>query len=400
VSSLAVLVMMTAVVFSLPMSAEGETKDWTVLLYNDGDNNLESYALTSLAQLKMVGSDDNVNFVVLTDTLSGVADLQYVEKDNLVSVGQEYGYPMEVNMASGDVLEEFIEIGVADFPADNYAVILWDHGGGWRGICWDDTTLEETGVDDFISMVEMRDAFQGAFEDTGEIIDVVGFDACLMAMPEVSYQLVGLADYAVFSEETISALSFPYDMIAEDLLAGSDMDGKEFAVSIAENYAEFYSGLTGFYDWTISVCNTEHMGELKDAVDYFGTELLEGIRLYMNFYQQDQIMADRYYYPYNVDLIGFADNIHADARIDDTGIKDAAREVSIAADACVDACFNGRHDVESTGLAIYLPSTNDGMHSMKTAYAEIPFAIETSWYDFTAAYSSFFGRTWAGERAK
>ena len=393
----AIAVLMT-VVFAAPISAGDETKDWTVMVYMDGDNSLESFAVINTDQLELVGSDANVNFVVLIDTMTGPADLLYIENGQSVSVGEKYGYPMEVNMADPAVLEQFIEIGVQDFPAEKYAVVLWDHGGGWRGICWDDTTLELTGVDDCITMTEMRDAFAGAYKETGEVIDMVGFDACLMAMPEVSYQLRDYASYLVYSEEVISAYSFPYDTIAAALVAEPTMDARAFAVCVAEEYADFYTSMSGFVDWTISVFDMTYMDDLKAAVDYFGAELLGSLSTYVNAYQAAYIQADRYYYPYNVDLIGFANNLIADPTIKDTGIRDAAQEVVMATDDCMFAVFNGQHNVDSTGLAIYLPSTHDGMKSIKDEYATIPFATETSWYDFCVAFSDFNGRTWVAEK--
>jgi len=393
----AIAVLMT-VVFAAPISAGDETKDWTVMVYMDGDNSLESFAVINTDQLELVGSDANVNFVVLIDTMTGPADLLYIENGQSVSVGEKYGYPMEVNMADPAVLEQFIEIGVQDFPAEKYAVVLWDHGGGWRGICWDDTTLELTGVDDCITMTEMRDAFAGAYKETGEVIDMVGFDACLMAMPEVSYQLRDYASFLVFSEETIPGLGFPYDMLAADLVADPTVDGEAFAVIIAKDYAAYYASMSGFVDVTISVFDMAYMDELTAAVDYLGSELLASLSTYVNAYQSDQIQADRYYYPYNVDLIGFAQNLIADTSIKDTGIRDAAQEVVIAADDCIVAAYNSIVNVGSTGLAIYFPSTQDGMHSIKEEYATIPFAVETSWYDFCMAFSDFTGRTWVATK--
>ncbi len=393
----AIAVLMT-VVFAAPMSAGDETKDWTVLVYMDGDNSLESFAVINTEQLELVGSDANVNFVVLIDTMTGPADLLYIENGQSVAVGEKYGYPKEVNMADPAVLEQFIEIGVQDFPAEKYAVILWDHGGGWRGICWDDTTLELTGVDDCITMTEMRDAFAGAYKETGEVIDMVGFDACLMAMPEVSYQLRDYASFLVFSEETIPGLGFPYDMFAADLIADPTVDGEALAVIIAKDYSAYYASMSGFVDVTISVFDMAYMDELTAAVDYLGSELLASLSTYVNAYQSDQIQADRYYYPYNVDLIGFAQNLIADTSIKDTGIRDAAQEVVIAADNCIVAAYNSIVNVGSTGLAIYFPSTQDGMHSIKEEYATIPFAVETSWYDFCLAFSDFTGRTWVATK--
>ena len=398
--AIAASAVMLAVVFSLPISAGDDVKDWTILVYLDGDNNLEVYGDMNVGWLMTTGSNDNVNYVVLYDKLSGEADLLYVEQNRTVSVGANYGYPKEVNMADPAVLEEFIEIGVNDFPAEKYCVILWDHGGGWRGICWDDTTFEETGVDDCITMVELRDAFAGAYETTGRVMDIVAFDACLMAMPEISYQVRDYASYVVFSEETVPGYGFPYDLFSAALNAEPTMDARAFSVCLVEKYAEFYSSIDGYIDWTMSAFDMAYMDGVTAAVDYLGQELLDSILYYMQAYQRDYIQADRYYYPYNTDLIGFAQNLIADTIIDDEGIKDAATQVVAAVDSAIVVSINGLHNVDSTGLAIYLPSTNDGMKSLKESYVDVPFALDTSWYEFCETFSNFFGRTWtyAGER--
>ena len=107
-------------------------------------------------------------------------------------------------------------------------------------------------------------------------------------------------------------------------------------------------------------------------------------------------MAQEYYYPYNIDLKGFALNLQSDMIIADEGIKDAAKMVEAAVDAGVIAYENGIHNYKSYGIAIYAPTTNDGMHHIKDTYDEVPFATETSWYDFVNAFSNFYGRVWAG----
>ena len=105
----------------------------------------------------------------------------------------------------------------------------------------------------------------------------------------------------------------------------------------------------------------------------------------------DAILAQEYYYPYNIDLMGFADNLLGDAVIDDDGIKEAAALVRDAVDDGIFACINGDHNYKSSGIAIYLPTTNEGMHHIKDTYIDVPFATETSWYDFVYAFSNFFG---------
>lgn len=394
-------IMMTiTMVFAMPMSAGETAKDWTFLVYLDGDNSLEYYVDVNIGWIEECGSDDNVNFVALVDTLTGPADLVYITEglDTSISVGADYGFPKEINMGDPAVLAEFIEIGIKEFPAEKYVLDLWDHGGGWRGICWDDSSIMEDGEADFISMVELREAFADAYDTTGVVLDAVAFDACLMAMPEVAYQCRDYVDYLAFSEETVPGFGFPYMTIAEDLTADPSMDGRELVTMIAENYGEYYSSISGYVDVTMSAMDMAYMDELTAAVDYLGTELLASLNSYMSVYQQDMIQADRYYYPYNVDLKGFAQNLVAEPLIKDLGIKEAAADVVEAVNGAVIIAVNSIHNVDSTGIAIYFPSTDDGMHSIKDTYYGIPFAMETSWYDFCFAFSNWEGRTWSAEK--
>ena len=76
------------------------------------------------------------------------------------------------------------------------------------------------------------------------------------------------------------------------------------------------------------------------------------------------------------------------------GCRDDDDYVSPTVEDGVVVSLNGFRSANSHGLCIYLPSTNDGMHSMKVGYDEVPFAVETSWYDFVWDFSNFYGRTW------
>lgn len=393
--AMAAVAMLVLVMVPASLSAGAEDTEWTFMVYLDADNNLETYGLMNLDWLENVGSEENVvNFVVLIDTYGEDAQLLYVEDGESTPTvditGVEHGYPKEVNMADPGTLTSFIDICCEEFPADKYALILWDHGGGWRGLCWDDTTYDETGDDDCITMVELRDAL----EASGQRFDVIGFDLCLMAMPEVAYQIRDYADYAVFSEETVPGAGFPYESIAQELVDCPEMDGAGLSEVIVREYAAYYEGMGGYMTWTISAFDMEYMEEVTEAVDMLGKELLESLRVYMQYYQVDLANAQKYYYPYNADLKGFAENLIADKLIKDDGIKMAAELVSAAVTNGIIACDNGPNSEGSYGMAIYIPSTNEGMHYIKDNYDEVPFAMETSWYEFALAFSNFHGRTW------
>ncbi|MBQ6428917.1 MAG: hypothetical protein IJK03_09085, partial [Oscillospiraceae bacterium] len=65
--------------------------------------------------------------------------------------------------------------GARYFPAENYALIIWDHGSGAiGGVCQDETTR------DSLSLTELRTAMRNS-PFVGEKLCWLGFDACLMA---------------------------------------------------------------------------------------------------------------------------------------------------------------------------------------------------------------------------
>jgi hypothetical protein len=410
IGAVAAAAMLAAMIVPVSMAAGDDGAKWTFAVYLDADNNLEPYALMNLEWLEKVGSTLDVNFVVLMDTYKAIKGTHWYEVDgpkepHIELVDGVYqnscdceliagGCPGELNMADPAVLEEFCEIVCSEYPAERNALILWDHGGGWRGLCWDDTTYELDDVDDCLTMVELRDALVNAKVVTNVVFDVIGFDLCLMAMPEVAYQVRDCADYVVFSEETVPAAGFPYDAIAEHLITEPTMSGSALSSVIVQDYAAYYGSTSGYVDWTISAFNMTYMGAMTDAVEDLGAALLAGLRVYMNSIQRDLIQAQEYYYPYNVDMKGFAMNLQADPIIKDMAIKTAAKAVQEVVELGVVDFENGLHNYKSYGMAIYAPSTNDGMHSMKDTYEDVPFAMDTGWYYFASAFSDFHGRTW------
>jgi len=129
-----------------------EDGSWTVLIYLMGDNDLEPYAVGDVFEMAEAGSNENVNIVTLVDRHPGYSDeeigpLGNFDGTTLVHVGREEIITAfdsgELNLGDPETLKSFLVAGVTEFPADRYALILWDHGGGWTGIGPDDTDGED-----------------------------------------------------------------------------------------------------------------------------------------------------------------------------------------------------------------------------------------------------------------
>jgi hypothetical protein len=70
-----------------------EQKEWTVLYYMDGCNDLEAYTANSFLDLESVGSDKNVNVV---------AEMGRISQEELKAINEKMGRPYEPTNIDGD----------------------------------------------------------------------------------------------------------------------------------------------------------------------------------------------------------------------------------------------------------------------------------------------------------
>lgn len=378
-SAIALLFVMPALMLSATTVAGDSRAMWTVMVYIDADNNLEPFGISNLQMLESVGSSANVKFVVLMDTYSGPAYLRLVTKTDQKQVA--WG---EVDMANPATMAKFIQEAKRIAPAERYAFVSWDHGAGWRGLNWDDTTELQTGASAYMDMKELRTAIV----DGGVVFDVFAFDQCLMAQPEVAYQLDGWVKYAVFSEETIYGQGFPYDVIASDLVAQPGLDGVGLSKLIVNDFAHYYNSLTWANDWTISAFDMNYMDDLTSAVKALATSSLAVIDTYRSQFKNDLVGSLNYYYHYYSDLEGYAIHVAEDKAIKDPAVTDAARKVISAIDGGIVLTVNSKHNLDSHGISIYFPSYKSSLYGYKAAYENVPFAIESGWLDFLKAFAA------------
>lgn len=362
------------------LAAPPVRSEWTVMVYLDADNNLEPYGWENLQMLEQVGSTSSVNFVVLMDTLSGPASLLYVNKGSVTTLA-DWG---EVNMADPATMTAFIHAAVKAEPAQRYAFIAWDHGAGWRGQCWDDTSTAQLGTSQYMNMTGLRDAVVGG----GIRFDVFAFDECMMAQPEVAYQLTGYADYLVFSEETVYGQGFPYEMLASDMVAHPGVNGLQLSKIMVQDFAQYYDSMTWANDWTISAFDMSYMGELTTAVTHLAGAQLSTLSMYRSQYKNDLSTTLSYYYPYYSDLKDYALNVYSDKKISDPSVKAAASEVIKAVSDSVVLSINSKHNYDSYGLSIYFPSYKSSYLGLKPLYDQVPFALVTGWLNWLQSFCS------------
>lgn len=255
--------------------------DWTIMVYLDADCDLWPWGFQNLNAMELADNHENVTVLVLFDNYDngkvGNTIIYRIthDTDNTTITSTVLENMGENNMGDPVTLVNFVEYGIANYPATHYAVVLWDHGGGWdcpppeyngadgvkrdgdmryredmeetKGVCWDFTDYW-----DHLTMLELKEAFENIARDTGENIDIVGFDACLMQMLEVSYQLKDNVRIMVASEEVELAPGWPYENILNTLASDPSITPETFAGVIIDNYANHYEKVYYFPYYTMS----------------------------------------------------------------------------------------------------------------------------------------------------
>lgn len=207
----------------------------TVMIYMCGSD-LESElgsATKDLEEILKASLSKNVNVVIETggakewqnETISHETNERYLVQDGELVLLDQLGLK---DMAEPKTLSDFISYSSTKFPADRYALILWDHGGG---------ALDGFAVDENFDMVPMKIyELEEALKDGGVFFDFIGFDACLMSTIEVALVLDDYADYMIASEETEPAGGWYYTDWLTKLSKNPSLDTLSLGEKIVDDY--------------------------------------------------------------------------------------------------------------------------------------------------------------------
>ncbi|MFB2976683.1 clostripain-related cysteine peptidase [Microseira sp. BLCC-F43] len=308
---------------------------WTWMVYMAGDNGkvfeqlkggkrlmapMEQQGYQDIQEMEAAGSTDEVAILVQFDTLS---DQEHTYRIYIRPNSEERVIENIPEQNTGDPrsLRDFIVWGIENYPAQHYAVILWNHGTGWkeddiyafarnrsvqlkasddevrslsrntrlssafflssilevmqledgesRAIAFDDSSL------DFLDNAKLQQAFREAEAQTGQKVSVIGMDACLMSMVEVAYQLRANANYMVASQEVEPLSGWPYTAILGSLTSNSGMTPQALAKLIVQEYGRYYEedSRGSLPQITQSATNLTEVEKLAEAVGRLATVL-------------------------------------------------------------------------------------------------------------------------------
>ena len=177
-------------------------------------------------------------------------------------------------MGKQSVLESFLEYGFNNYPADKTALILWNHGGGMQGACFNDTASGYC-VSDGLLGKEVVGAVSSAMSNcglTGQKLEWIGYDACMMQIQDLAEQYSPYFKYMLGSQELESGTGWDYDTWLDDLYAGKSTEA--ILKAAVDGFINDNGGVNDSYnDQTLSYLNLEYAASYKDAWEEFALAL-------------------------------------------------------------------------------------------------------------------------------
>jgi hypothetical protein len=364
---------------------EPGTAEWTLMFYMVGDNDLERYVTLDIQdELAQPGSNADVNVVAIADRHPGYDNaagdwtstkLFYVTQGMAATAENAAADWGERNMGDPQTLIDFVQWAQSNYPANRYALVLWDHGWGWRPyqVMWDETD------DDTLDLHEIDNAM-----DVLGPIDLVAYDACEMQMIEVEAAWRSYTPVVVASQENMGFNGFAYETALSALQANPSMTTEQFGIELAQTATD---------NWTIAVVTLNgNWDALVTAVDEWSVALMSGLPTYKAAYDAawsaTQDAEDRTH----KDLYDAAEEIKA--RVSDPTIQAKCQAVMDAVDTVILYEWHQRSYKDAHGIGIFWPKevadldepSSPQWNDFQYYQDYLAFSQLTHWDEFLDAY--------------
>lgn len=380
-------------------------KDDSVLLmvYLDAANSLETAGILDFQEIaagRFNSPSKEVRVLVLMDKISVQYEgdwtgtrLYLADKSGIKRLsGRINGVDLkstgdndELNMGQAATLKDFILYGLGNFPGGHNILVLWNHGGGWkernagqaafppRAVCFDDESSDYLGTD------ELGQALRESL--AGRKLDAVYFDACVMQMAEVAYEIKDHAYCVIGAVGLVPGTGADYTGVISRFSRLETYSPLALSREMFASYCDTYRQERSM-DITLSILDTDRLQALSSGLNGFVSGLtntpystVSNIRSQTKgFYETDSGKTN-----YHADLYGFAA---------------LARSAGIPGSQAVLDALNGLvtdnySPAGSGGIAVYFPSRPESCENTywNNTYL-IDFIDSCSWPRFIAKWHS------------
>ena len=300
-----------------------------LMIFIAGDNDLDTFGTYDVEEMMAVqNTGDELTILVQQDhskdaRYSGTS--RYVirngKKESIEHIG-------ETNTGDSNTLTEFLKWGMENYEAQRNIAVLWNHGGGTRdelfpgyennetnatmrsvqlnptlgnqpslfsqelrlkriaklmeqyevkqgkptrsiGSAEAKSILFDDDAKDFLDNLELKQVFV----DLDKKLDIIGFDACLMNMMEVAYQLRNHSEVVVGSEELEPGKGWDYTALVNFLVDNPNASNEEIGKAMVESFVASYANETEL-KLTLSALRTKAFKHVACLMNHFAHTIL------------------------------------------------------------------------------------------------------------------------------
>jgi hypothetical protein len=338
-------------------------KEWTIMIYMAGDNNLAVDMAYAMEQIKGVAEEgvDSPNLFVYYDGNSPAIPTLYCDfsEPKRPRYVRSYKVPNKLftvpkkeneNAANPRSIFNFVDWCVNRVEVENgngeitfgrraqkYALIFSGHSLGFQdiGLFKDETSGRSMKMTDFYSVLEglasnkkqlQKIADELGFERDdresetkellGQKLDILGFDSCVMGMLEVGYQFNYVAKTMIASEGSVPSAGWTYAKLLGSLARERNLETPAVAELFVKEFIRSQDSYTiGGVSVDMAAWDLGRFAHLAEAFDGLAEALLlcfedEGSRIYRQMERvilQVHWKCQSYMYDQNVDLGDFCE---------------------------------------------------------------------------------------------
>ena len=367
---------------------------WTVFVYLNAANDLYWASDLNVNQMERVADNPEVRFVIQwkqsrdafpASSFDGVRRV-LVKPDNSSAVVSEVvqsnlvdGLGNPLDMGIPQTLKDFLDWGTTFYPADRYALVIWNHGNGWHRRPIHDTGRAFSYDDQSGNAIQIWQMNQGL---AGHHFSIIAWDASLMQMVEVAYEARSFADFIVGSEESPPGAGYPYDLVFDDFRDNPDATTSSLTNAFVDamvTYPPYFGSKI-----TQSSIDTTQLSALKDSLSTLGAALKTA-------YQADpvgmtpivqQVRADAQSYSPNAtriyrDIVDLCLQLEANAATP-AAVSPAAADVRTKVAAAV--LFEGHNGLSPNSHGVSIDFSDFSTFGPVSGdYLQMQFAIDSLW---------------------
>lgn len=286
------------------------------------------------------------------------------------------------SMGKADTLQTFLEYGLKKYPAKRTALVLWNHGGGLQGVCFD-----EKKSDDSLTATEVANAVAGALKNCnmeGQKLDWIGYDACLMGVQDIAEINSHYFNYMVASQQLESGYGWKYNKWIDDLYEKKSTP--EILQEICDTFVASNNDLGDQNDQTLAYYDLSKASTYLNAWNDFTEQISQVIpntskKQFNNIVGSSKTFGDDAAYAYGlVDVKDFINKLSGyeaySSAVDFDSINAAFDEFVVYSKIGVGAG-------NANGLSMYFTISEYTSYYNSYSHYDTNF---TSWSDFVATY--------------